>query len=298
MSEILRVILLLICLQFSYLYNLKKYQSTSYYASCKKFCSSANHEQVTSYNLDRRTLRCREMPLSQRWYKAKQQHISKAQKRALHDLWDFYGLDLKFGNILEVENIFFPPSNHTILDIGFGAGDSIIGMASAHPSINYIGCEIHRAGLASALQKIMLLNLTNIRLIRADVSMLLHQHLRSRCFDEVCVYFPDPWPNDERDKERRVVRPSILLALSQLLKIDGILRIATDVEAYASHVETSISETNTILKSTLSDRKWCLYSNDVRSPQDVEPEWRPLTRYCIRAKELGHNIYDLTYQLQ
>jgi len=258
---------------------------------------SSGDNSVQTLDLNKKKERCREMPLSQRWYKAKQQHVSNAQKKALHDLWPLHGIDLKFGNLLNLDNLFLPPSNHTVLDIGFGIGDSIISLASSYPSRNFVGCEIHRAGLATALQNIARLNLTNIKLIRADVSMLLHDHFEERMFDEVCVYFPDPWPNDFRDKERRVIRPSILLTLTNVIKVGGILRVSTDVEAYAIHVETSVSQTNTILQSSQSERKWCLSTREIRTPQDPEPVWRPLTRYCVRAKELGHSIYDFNYQL-
>jgi hypothetical protein len=42
-----------------------------------------------------------EMPLSQRWYKARQQHLSKAQKLILRSLWSSYGITLHYGETID-----------------------------------------------------------------------------------------------------------------------------------------------------------------------------------------------------
>jgi tRNA (guanine-N7-)-methyltransferase len=234
------------------------------------------------------------MPLSQRWYKNKQQNLSKNQKRILRELWPKYGVELKYGVQLQFDVLFLNSSANKnsqqsathVLDIGFGLGDSITQMALSHPEKNYLGCELLRAGIASALEKSENLGLTNVKVIRADVTMLLTNHLRERSLDEVCVFFPDPWPNIERDGGRRVIREETLQLFQKLLKPQGLLRVATDVEEYAVYVRDLLSK----------QPNWKLNVEINHPPCVGGPNWRPVTKYEYRAKDLGHSIWDFEYQ--
>jgi tRNA G46 methylase TrmB len=127
-----------------------------------------------------------EMPLSQRWYKAKQQHLSKNQKRIINSLWPIYGIDLAYNTSIEqnIDNYYNSlnftvekKDRHIILDVGFGSGESLIHssrMAVPGKSVLVIGCEIHRASLASALDRISRQPPpSNVRLIRSDFTRLL-----------------------------------------------------------------------------------------------------------------------------
>ena len=153
---------------------------------------------------------CKSMPRSQKWFKAKQQHVSPNQKRMYNDFWPVYGINLKYGSTVIPHELFpkFSSAATTpvVLDIGFGTGDSIVGMSQQNTEKIYLGCEIHRAGISIVLGNLSSLAIENVKIIRADVTMLLESYLKTRCLDEVCIFFPDPWPNTERDGERRVVR--------------------------------------------------------------------------------------------
>lgn len=196
----------------------------------------------------KRTKRRNEMPLSQSWYKHRQQFISKNQKRSYNLLWPKYGIHLFYNTTINNRDIFQKDENdldvYTILDIGFGNGDSIVGMAKNNSKYNYIGCEIHKAGISSTLLMINESNIDNIRLIRSDVTVLFESHLLSKSLNEICVFFPDPWPNSIRDSERRVIRPYMLQLFASKLKDNGILHITTDVEDYANYIEDVILQFN------------------------------------------------------
>ena len=152
---------------------------------------------------------CKSMPRSQKWFKAKQQHVSPNQKRMYNDFWPVYGINLKYGSTViphELFPKFSTAATPVVLDIGFGTGDSILGMSQQNTEKIYLGCEIHRAGISIVLGNLSSLAIENVKIIRADITMLLESYLKTRCLDEVCIFFPDPWPNTERDGERRVVR--------------------------------------------------------------------------------------------
>lgn len=175
---------------------------------------------------------CKSMPKSQKWYKEKQQHVSPNQKRIYNEYWPIYGVNLKYGdNVIPQRlfpNITVSDSTPVCLDIGFGLGDSIIGMSQQNKQKIYLGCEIHKAGISTVLGNISSLGIENVRVIKADVNLLLGTYLKDRCLDEVCIFFPDPWPNAERDSERRVVRKG-LTQLTYFLVVfnDEYLRLKT-----------------------------------------------------------------------
>ena len=246
------------------------------------------------------------MPLSQKWYKAKQQHVSKAQKRSISTLWPKYGIDLKYNHSIDYNEL-WPVENeeeedkmrgekkHVSLDIGFGKGDSIIYSAikstvddktTCKNTRYFLGCEIHRAGIANTLQRIADTGLENVRIIRSDVILLLEQNLKDESLQEVSIYFPDPWPNAERDGDRRVVRPYTLSLLSNKLENGGILRIATDVEEYAEHVKASISHHNAISTSN----KFNLFQELKHLPCENVPSYRPITTYERKAADTNNEL--------
>jgi len=286
---------------------------------------SAVEERRIADRLKRRN----EMPLSQRWYKARQQHISKSQKKALRELWPIYGIDLKFNKTIDIHlNDFFNKRNtstYIVLDIGFGNGESTCGMAGMSTNTDklFIGCEIYRAGLANALLTITAplahhhnetehcisaAAIDNIRLIRADVTILFESHLSENSLNEICVFFPDPWPNSERDLQRRVIRLHMLDLFAKTLKPSGLLRIATDAEEYAQHVKStvllwnenqhlSLQTTNRDGNESVTCQQWQLV-NELNHPAGLNgPSYRPVTHYERKAAEAGRPVVDLEYRL-
>ena len=239
-----------------------------------------------------RQLRTRSSPLTQKWYRDKQLHVSRAQKRAIQLHWSTVGIHLDFGRVLNLTTCFGRPFERYVLDIGFGSGESLVGMAQRHRSTGFLGCEIHRAGIGSALIKMHGDDsdpLENIRLIRSEVAVLLERHLAPACLDEICVFFPDPWPNLERDGERRVIRASMLPLFERALRSGGVVRVATDVEDYALHTAAVFSD------SGASSRWQCLMSAK-HEPCVGGPFDRPVTRYEERAKDLGNSVWDFRYR--
>ncbi|KAJ1430934.1 putative methyltransferase-domain-containing protein [Ochromonadaceae sp. CCMP2298] len=259
-----------------------------------------------------RKKRRNEMPLSQSWYKARQAHISKNQKRALFSLWPQYGVDLKFNVSLDLPSLFPLAEPFTVLDIGFGAGESVHGLAKLFPDRQFIGCEIHRAGIASALLRVNDSSLSNVKLIRSDATVLLESHIGTSSLDEICVFFPDPWPNSDRDAERRIIRPHMLRQFERVLKPAGSVFIATDVEDYAAHVERTFAYSESYrweLVGSLQHAAGVRGNGDVDgaicveaesgSVQPIEDRFsrRPVTKYERKAGEEGRGVWEFEYRL-
>lgn len=238
---------------------------------------------------------------SQKWYRERQSHLSSRQRAIIRDLWPSYGITLKYDFHFNPRqgrtyNSSLDTSDAVYLDIGFGSGESFIHHASRHPQHSCIGIEVHKAGIAKCLEKIDNMKLANSKLIRADVSLLLNQNLADESLDLVTVYFPDPWPNEVRDGQRRVIRSSIVNLLSKKMRPGGFLRIATDVDDYARHVEATVTNANVATESERFSWKRTYYSYH-DAGQDL-PHWRPITSYEMKAADERRKVHDFEYQLQ
>ena len=95
------------------------------------------------------------------------------------------------------------------LEIGFGGGEHLAGLAAAMPDINFIGAEPFVNGVASLLRHISTGNLRNIRIWDDDVRLMLSA-LPVASLRSVFIMFPDPWPK-KRHAGRRILQPEISL---------------------------------------------------------------------------------------
>ena len=75
--------------------------------------------------------------------------ITRAQKRALEELWPAYGLDETTEPIV-LERVFGRRAP-TILEIGFGNGETLVRAAAEAPQCNFLGVEVHLPGLGRCL---------------------------------------------------------------------------------------------------------------------------------------------------
>ena len=113
-----------------------------------------------------------------------------------------YGVTLEHGREVQPDAL-FERTAPTLIDIGFGRGESLIAVAQARPDWNVLGVEVHRPGIAWALRALDASGIQNVRIVRADVLWLLEQFIAGRVFSELRIFFPEPWP---RAPERRLVR--------------------------------------------------------------------------------------------
>ena len=127
---------------------------------------------------------------------------------------------------LDPAQFFDSPKTELWMEIGFGAGEHLAGLAERYPDRGFIGSEPFVNGVAAYLSKHEALGLKNVRLFDDDVR-LLFPHLPDACLDGLYVLFADPWPK-KRHHRRRMVHPDNLEQISRLLKPGAELWFATD----------------------------------------------------------------------
>ncbi len=141
-------------------------------------------------------------------------------------------LDLSHPAPAEIGELFPVPVCEVDLEIGFGAGESMIARACERPDIGFIGVEPFINGMAKALAGIESNRLRNVRL-HFDDAVSLISWLPEKSLARIDLIHPDPWPK-RRHWKRRFVQDGMVAQLGRILRQGGELRFATDIADYAS----------------------------------------------------------------
>ena len=207
--------------------------------------------------------------------------VTEGQQKALDDVWPIMGLELSQG-LLNLETV-FGRAAPVVLEIGFGMGDSLVEMANDQPEKNYIGIEVHRAGVGRLLSNADKQGLTNMRVFCDDAIEVLAQCIPDGSLDCIQLFFPDPW-HKKRHHKRRIVQPEFAQTLRKKLKVGGVFHMATDWENYAEHMMEIMSAAEGYTN---------VAGEGAYSPQ---PKWRPVTKFQKRGERLGHGVWDLMFE--
>jgi len=208
--------------------------------------------------------------------------VTAAQQRALAELWPQYGLDFT-GTRLDLGAAFGRPEAPRCLEIGFGAGEVIGSLAQDNPHIDYLGIEVHRAGVGRLLLHVAEAELTNVRIVCHDAVEVISTSIEAESFDQILVFFPDPW-HKKRHRKRRLIDAEFVALLASKLRADGVLRLATDWQDYAEQMLT-VCNACPLLESLSPTGEYV-----------ERPAARPSSRYERRGMRLGHGVWDLAFR--
>ena len=147
--------------------------------------------------------------------------LTSNQSRALSEHWDKYILDneKKLGKIWSQD-----PS---ILDIGFGSGETTAYLAKTNPEMLILGAEVYLSGIGSLLSKANEESLNNIKILNSDIVPFLENKVSDNCFDLILMFYPDPWPKRKHHK-RRLLQKDFIDLVNKKLKQNGIFYFKTD----------------------------------------------------------------------
>jgi tRNA (guanine-N7-)-methyltransferase len=207
--------------------------------------------------------------------------VTAAQERALKMLWPVFGLDFR-GTAIDLDAAFARAAPRC-LEIGFGAGEVIGALAEANPHIDYLGVEVHRSGVGRLLLRAEQAKIANLRVICHDVVDVLASAIAHQSFDSILIFFPDPW-HKKRHHKRRLIDARFVEMLADTLRPQGVLRLATDWQAYAEQM-LAVCNGCSRLRSQSADGSFV-----------PRPEFRPPTRFERRGARLGHGVWDLAYE--
>jgi tRNA (guanine-N7-)-methyltransferase len=147
--------------------------------------------------------------------------ITSNQSRALSEHWDKYILD----NEEKLNNIW--SQDPSVLDIGFGSGETTAYLAKTKPEMLILGAEVYLSGIGSLLIKANEESLNNIKILNSDIVPFLENKVSDNCFDLILMFYPDPWPKRKHHK-RRLLQKDFIDLINKKLKQNGTFYFKTD----------------------------------------------------------------------
>lgn len=212
-------------------------------------------------------------------------HIGKKAQAGLTEAYaQFFVADAGKNNshIQNLRSLFANPENPLTFEIGFGMGSSLVTMAKANPHRNFVGIEVHQAGLGNCAYLAGEAGLTNLKLLEGDAIALMQQ-LPSNHIDTIQLYFPDPWQK-KRHYKRRFVSPERMAIVHRVMMQGGVFHVATDWEHYAFWI-LEIMDNLPEFRNMAGQGKFL-----------PRPDFRPITKFEQRGIDEGRNIWDLMYE--
>lgn len=160
-----------------------------------------------------------------------------------------------------------------VIDFGCGMG-GLTRHLLEDPENAVLAIDVHTPGIADLAQVAVDSPDVRLALHMGDGIHVLEDTVAAESIDCVYVYFPDPWPK-VRHQKRRVIQPYFLDLVYRILKENGTLKIATDIDSYAEHVRQ--------VAATRSD--FTMTENDFEAV---------MTTYHARAIRLQHTVTTFT----
>ena len=149
-------------------------------------------------------------------------------RQHVNPLSRFFQLPLE----LPVPDQLFNTANRPIhLDIGCSRGVCLLELSALKPDWNHLGVEIRRPLVLAAQRDRDRLERHNLHYLFCNANISLEGWLAELSADQlhlVSIQFPDPWFK-RRHRKRRVMQPSLLLAIAAALSPSRELFLQSDV---------------------------------------------------------------------
>lgn len=169
------------------------------------------------------------------------------------------------------------------IEIGMGKGKFLMGMAQAHPNINYIGIEKYSTVLLRAVQKMEENELPNVIFIRMDAEDICEVFAKSEV-DKIYLNFSDPWPKD-RHAKRRLPSREFLARYDQFLVSGGRLEFKTDnrdlFDFALEELEPAGWKAEVVTRDLHHDEKLCEGNIMTEYEEKFSAMGNPIYKYCI-----------------
>ncbi|MEO8104151.1 MAG: tRNA (guanosine(46)-N7)-methyltransferase TrmB [Betaproteobacteria bacterium] len=209
----------------------------------------------------------------------RQGRMSPAQTRAYDSLGPQFMVPFQRDSPLDFRTLF---GRHapTIVEIGFGMGESTAAIAAMLPEKNFIGIEVHTPGVGALLKLVGEQQLAHLKIIQHDAVEVLTHMIADQSVAGFHIFFPDPWPK-KRHHKRRLIQPELVKLLVRKLAGDGTLHLATDWEDYAHHM-LAVLQAEPGLRNSAADFA-------------VRPAYRGTSGFERKGLAKGHDVWDLVF---
>jgi tRNA (guanine-N7-)-methyltransferase len=163
------------------------------------------------------------------------------------------------------------------IEIGTGKGQFLAGMAKQSPNINFIGIELAKSIIATAVQKVKDADVQNVLLLNEDAREM-GDFFSDNEVEMIYLNFSDPWPKNRHEK-RRLTSRAFLEQYNEILKTGGEIVLKTDNRGLFEYSLVSFSKFGMVLEEVTIDL------HDLNDPFNV------MTEYEEKFSAKGQPIY-------
>jgi tRNA (guanine-N7-)-methyltransferase len=217
-----------------------------------------------------------------RSYALRRGHVTAAQRRAYEELFPQIGIAYAPA-VIDLETVFGRRAP-TVLEIGFGMGETTAAIASARPELNFLAIEVFVAGIGALARRVHEQDLRNVRIVQHDAIEVVRHMLAPGSLAGVHIFFPDPWPKARHHKRRLIAQP-FAGHLAERIAPGGFVHCATDWQDYADQILDVLGSETRLVNAHAGF-----------APLPANPlVQRPPTRFHARGERLGHAVWDLVF---
>ena len=177
------------------------------------------------------------------------------------------------------------PGGPLCVEVGFGGGEFLAGMAAANPQSRFVGIERFAEGHRRLLKAVQAAGLENVLSMVGDAFIGLSLAFHEASLESVTVNFSDPWPKT-RHAAKRLLSEEFFRIAARKLRPGGTLFAATDDVPYALQAGEAFAAVPS-LESLHPGRPFmCESPHPVRTRYEIKwaAEGRPLHYFAYRRK--------------
>jgi tRNA (guanine-N7-)-methyltransferase len=158
----------------------------------------------------------------------------------------------------------FKNNNPVVLELACGKGEYSVNMARLFPEKNFIGIDYKGNRIWRGARTAVDENIPNVAFLRIQIEKLL-EFFGPQEIDEIWITFPDPQPQDSREK-KRLTFPGFLNKYKEILKPGGKINLKTDNDGLYLYTVEKVKElglvchksTDHLYDSDLADEVLCI----------------------------------------
>lgn len=134
----------------------------------------------------------------------------------------------------------FKNENPVILELACGKGEYTVNLANLFPEKNFIGIDYKGNRIWRGAKTAIEEGINNVAFLRIQIENLL-DYFQTNEIDEIWITFPDPQPQDSREK-KRLTFPAFLNRYKEVLKADGVVNLKTDNDQLYTYTCDKVKE--------------------------------------------------------
>ncbi|MES2455084.1 MAG: tRNA (guanosine(46)-N7)-methyltransferase TrmB [Bacteroidota bacterium] len=138
----------------------------------------------------------------------------------------------------------FKNSNPVVLELACGKGEYSVGLAKMFPAKNFIGVDLKGNRIWRGARTGMDEGIPNLAFLRIQIEDIV-DYFGENEIDEIWITFPDPQPQESREK-KRLTYPGFLNKYKTFLKPGGRINLKTDNDGLYQYTVETVKELNLV----------------------------------------------------